>query len=139
MGLMAHNRTDVPHTELPNREIPLPTDNIDRIEGVKNGRKFVVHFDANFPLTAAVVEVRLRLRDCNHSWIVECMLAHQAFGRLLKLRLRLNDQEEIVAGLRPNAVRNSARDHQIVTFLESERTEVGLDGSSTAVDKDQFI
>src|SRR5882724_7381774 len=103
VSLVAHDRTDVAHVEFPNCEVPFPANNVDWIERIENGREFVVYLDANLPLPARLLQVWLRFRDRNDRRIVECVLAYQAFVRLLKLRLRLDDQKEIVARLRQNA------------------------------------
>src|SRR5262245_31851148 len=121
--LVTHDRTDVAHVELPNCKVALPADNVDWVKWVKDGREFVIDLHANLPFPARLLEVWLRLRHRNHCRIIECVLAYQTFVRLLKLRLRLNDQKEIISCLGQNAVSDSAGHHQIVTFLETERAE----------------
>ena len=67
------------------------------------------------------------------------MLAEQALVRLVELRLRLDDQEEVVARLGDDAVRHGAGKHQVVALLEGERTEIGLDRALAAMDEDQLV
>ena len=52
---MAHHRPDVAHVDLPDGEIALPADHIERIERIEHFRDLVVGLDANLPF-AIVVE-----------------------------------------------------------------------------------
>ena len=70
-----------------------------RIERVDHLRDLVLHLDPNLPL-AIVVEVGRGLGRGDHAGVVKRVLAEQALVRLVELRARLDNQEEIVAGSR---------------------------------------
>ena len=83
--------------------------------------------------------MRRGLRSDDGRRIVQRVLAQQPFLRLLELVLGLNDQEEIVASLGDNPIRNRARDVDVIARLKIERTEIGFDLAASAVDKVQLI
>ena len=67
------------------------------------------------------------------------MLAKKPLLRLIEFRLRLNNQEEIVPSSGNHAIRDRARDVDVVAFFELERPEIGLDGAFAAVYKNQLV
>src|SRR5271166_4526318 len=67
------------------------------------------------------------------------MLADQPFLGLIELRLRLQNQEKIVARLRNHAIGHRAWNIDVVTLLKWQRTEVGLNRSLPPMDKVQLV
>src|SRR5579883_3571641 len=97
MRAMTHHGTDIAQVDLPYRKVALPAHHVQRIERIENLRIFVFALDADYPLAAAALERgRRRLRRDDHPRIVERRLPDQPFLRLLKLAMRLDDQEKII-------------------------------------------
>ena len=91
------------------------------------------------PANAGVVEMGVRLRRHDHRRIVQRVLPEQPFFRRAELRARLDDQKEIVIGLRHYPVGNRARHHDVVALLERQRTEIGFDDAGAAMHEDQLV
>ena len=138
MRAMAHHRAYVAHVDLPNGQIAFPPHHVHGIERIKDLRDFVIHFDANLPF-AVVVEARRWLGRDDDGRIVQRMLAQQAFLRLVEFGTGLHDQEEIIGGIRQNAVSDGARHDDVIAALERQRAEIGFHGSRAAMYEDQLI
>src|SRR5262249_51650657 len=63
----------------------------------------------------------------------------ETFIGLVELMLRLNNQEEVVSGLRQQAVSHGTRQDQVVARLEIQGAEVGFDLAAATVNKEELV
>src|SRR3954453_5231509 len=138
VGAVAHNRPNIPHVDFPDSQIALPADHVNGVERVDYLRDLALPLDADLPL-AIVIQVWGGLWGNDHAGIVQRVVADQALVGLVELGPRLDDQEEIVLRLRKQPVSYGARKDDVVSGLEGQRAEVGLNSPLAAVHEQKLV
>ena len=138
MSAVAHDGTDVAEVELPGEEIAFPAHSVDGVEGIEDLGIFALGEDAEFPFRA-IERAGGWVGDGDDAGVVEGVMAEESLFGLIEFGLGFDQEKEVFSSVRDDSIGGGAGQDDVVTGLESEGAEVGLDCARSAVNKEEFV
>ena len=138
MHALAHQRPEVLDVQLEHRVAALPANHVERTKIVEDGRVRAASFDPQLPLVTLLGH-RPGLGHFDHVIVKRRVMADAGPVGEADRTARLDDQREVVAAVRHQAVARPLGDHQIVALDIRQRPKIALQHAPALVNEVDLV